>query len=280
MFHLSKYSQYSKTFFMVVMMLDALCLFFAFDLALWKNLGAYHEAFSSYASFYAIWVLLWIITALFSNHYNTDTLKRVFSLVQSTGKVVLIHILFVFVYLLTTPNYLGISFLIDAYFFSILVTVGAKVLILYSYRLISNKDENKVNFIIIGYTSTARKLLESMKPDQKFGHQFYGFFDDSYLGESYVVAPCAEIEAFCKKNDINQIYFASSTDAQLMSRVIKFANNNYVRFSVVHDMISIPYKEVETSVFNNIPIVSGRNFSNPPKVRFPGMKGLINSFRV
>ncbi|MEM9673468.1 MAG: hypothetical protein AAF992_12790, partial [Bacteroidota bacterium] len=184
------------------------------------------------------------------------------------------------VYLLTTPNYLGISFLIDAYFFSILVTVGAKVLILYSYRLISNKDENKVNFIIIGYTSTARKLLESMKPDQKFGHQFYGFFDDSYLGESYVVAPCAEIEAFCKKNDINQIYFASSTDAQLMSRVIKFANNNYVRFSVVHDMISIPYKEVETSVFNNIPIVSGRNFSNPPKVRFPGMKGLINSFRV
>jgi len=265
---------------MVVMMLDALCLFLAFDLAMWKNLGAHNEAFSSYASFYAIWVLLWIITALFSNHYNTDTLKRVSSIVQSTGKVVLIHILFVFVYLLTIPQHLNVSFLIDAYFFSILVTIGAKVLILYSYRLVSNKQENKVNFIIIGYTSTAKKLLESMRPNQKFGHQFYGFFDDNYLDESQVVAPCSEIEAFCKENEINQIYFASSTDAQLMSRIIKFANNNYIRFSVVHDMISIPYKEVETSVFNNIPIVSGRNYSNITKSRFPGMKGLLDSFRA
>jgi FlaA1/EpsC-like NDP-sugar epimerase len=263
---------------MVVMMLDALCLFLAFDLALWKNFGAYNEAFSSYASFYAIWVLLWIITALFSNHYNTDTLKRVFNVVRSTGKVVLIHILFVFVYLLTTPQYLDISFLIDAYFFSILVTIGAKVLILYCYRSVSNKEENKVNFIIIGYTSTAEKLLESMEPDRKFGYQFYGFFDDNHLGESHVVAPCAEIEAFCKKHEINQIYFTASTDAQLMSRIIKFANNNYVRFSVVHDMISLPYKEVETSIFNNIPIVSGRNYSNNSKARFPDMKGLLNSF--
>lgn len=262
------------------MMLDALCLYLAFDLALWKNLGASNGAFSSYASFYTIWILLWIIISLFSDHYNTNTLKRVLHIVQSTGKVVLIHILFIFVYLLTTPQYLNISYLIDAYFFSVLVTIGAKVLLLYSYRLISNKQENKVNFIIVGYTSTARKLLKSLELNRKFGHQFYGFFDDSCLGEDQIIAPCDKIESFCKEHNINQIYFASSVDSELIARVTKYANNNYIRFSVIHDLITLPYKEVETSVFNNVPIVSGRNFSTPTKISSSGMKGLLNSFRA
>ncbi|MEQ9442857.1 MAG: hypothetical protein RIG62_27700 [Cyclobacteriaceae bacterium] len=280
MFHLSKYSQYSKTFFLVIMVLDALCLFLAFDLSFWKNFNAFSEPNSTYASFYAIWVLLWIIIALFSNQYNSDTFKRVHKIIQSTGKVVLVHILFVFVFLLVTPQYFQISYLIDAYFFSTLITIGAKVLLLYSYRLISNKQENKINYIIVGYTPTARKLLKSLEPNKKFGHQFFGFFDDAFLGDKGVVGKFSEIEEYCEANGINHIYFASSIDNTLMTKLTKYANNNYIRFAVVHDLITIPYKEVETSVFNNVPIVSGRNFTKPAKVSFFDMKRLINSFRV
>ena len=154
------------------------------------------------------------------------------------------------------------------------------MLLLYAYRLISNKQENKVNYIIVGYTSTARKLLKSLEPNKKFGHQFYGFFDDAFLNESDVVGKFSEIEKFCKENNINQIYFASSIDSALMAKLTKYANNNYIRFAVVHDLITLPYKEVETSVFNNVPIVSGRNFSSSNKASLVDMKRLINSFRV
>ena len=280
MFHISKYSQYSKTFFLVIMVLDTLCLYLAFDFSFWKNFNAFGEPVGAYSSFYAIWVLLWIIISLFSNQYNTNTLKRVYKIIQSTGKIVLIHILFIFVYLLVTPQYFEINYLIDAYFFSTLITIGAKVLLLYAYRLISNKQENKVNYIIVGYTSTARKLLKSLEPNKKFGHQFYGFFDDAFLNESDVVGKFSEIEKFCKENNINQIYFASSIDSALMAKLTKYANNNYIRFAVVHDLITLPYKEVETSVFNNVPIVSGRNFSSSNKASLVDMKRLINSFRV
>lgn len=280
MFHISKYSQYSKTFFLVIMVLDTLCLYLAFDFSFWKNFNVFGDAAGSYSSFYAIWVLLWIIISLFSNQYNTNTLKRVYKIIQSTGKIVLIHILFIFVYLLVTPQYFEINYIIDAYFFSTIITIGAKVLLLYIYRLISNKQENKVNYIIVGYTSTARKLLKSLEPNKRFGHQFYGFFDDAFLDQPEVVDKFSEIEEFCKENNINQIYFASSIDSALMTRLTKYANNNYIRFAVIHDLITLPYKEVETSVFNNVPIISGRNFSRSNKTSLVDMKRLINSFRV
>lgn len=262
------------------MLLDALCLYLAFDLSLRKNFISYQEAFDSHGSFYTIWVLLWIIIALFSNHYNTKILKRVLFIIQSTGKVVLIHMLFIFVYLLTTPQYFEISYLIDSYFFSILVTIGAKVLLLYSYRLLSNQQENQVNFIIVGKTPTTVELLRSLGLNKKFGHHFFGYLDKIDSGKSNIVAAYNEIEEFCKKNKINYIYFDSSVDAKVMSRVIKYANNNYIRFAIVHDPITIPFKEVETSIFNNVPVVHGRNFSNASRSSITGMKGLINLLKT
>ncbi|WKN43621.1 nucleoside-diphosphate sugar epimerase/dehydratase [Tunicatimonas pelagia] len=280
MFHIPKYTQYSKTFFLVIMMLDAFCLYFAFDLSLYENFLTKGAIFTSNASFYTIWVLLWIIISLFSNHYNTKTLKRVLYILKSTSKVVLIHALFIFVYLLTTPQYFEIGYLINVYLYSVLITVSAKVLLLFSYRLLSNKQENKVNFIIIGRTSTTHELLRSLDLNQKFGHHFYGFFNGNASEEKKTKDITSEIEEFCKENAINYIYFDSSVDNKVLVQLIKYANNHYIRFSVVHSPITVPFKEVETSVFNNIPVIYGRNFSATSKNTLPGMKKLINSLKA
>ena len=280
MFHIPKYTQYSKTFFLVIMMLDVFCLYFAFDLSLHEHFFSQGSAYSINTSFFTIWVLLWIIISLFSNHYNTKTLKRIIFILKSTTKVVLIHALFILVYLLITPQYFEISYLVNVYLCSVLITVGAKVLLLFSYRLLSNKQENKVNFIIVGRTSTTHELLRSLDLNQNFGHHFYGFFDGKSTKNSSLETVAADIETFCKSNKINYIYFDSSIDHSVLKRLVKFANNHYIRFSVVHDPITVPFKEVETSVVNNIPVIYGRNFSSTPKDSFPGMKELINSFKA
>ncbi|MEM8967126.1 MAG: hypothetical protein AAGE93_11970 [Bacteroidota bacterium] len=276
MFHIPKYTQYSKTFFLAIMLLDAFCLYFAFDLSSRKALSHGGEL-SSQASFYVIWALLWTIISLFSNQYSTTTLKKVSRIIKSTVKVILIHALFIFVYLLTTPQYFEINYLIDVYLFSMLITIGAKFLLLLSYRLISNQRKNKVNFIIIGDTPTTQELLRSLDLNKKFGYRFYGFLTEKGANLDLRVK---EITRFCKSNDINYIYFDSSVDTKLVERLTRYANNHYIRFSIVHNPITIPYKEVETSVFNNIPVVSGRNFENPPKISFPTMKKLLNSFKA
>ncbi len=280
MFHIPKYTEYSKTFFLVIMMLDAFCLYFAFDLSLYESFLSERAISSSNTSFYTIWVLLWIIISLFSNHYNTKTLKRILFIIKSTSKVVLIHALFIFVYLLTTPQYFEIGYLIKIYFYSALITAGAKILLLFSYRLLSNQQDNKVNFIIIGRTSTTHELLRSLDSNQKFGHHFYGFFDGNVSAGNCSATIASGIEGFCEQNAINYVYFDSSVDDKVLERLIKYANNHYIRFSVVHNPITVPFKEVETSVFNNIPVIYGRNFTPTPKNTFPGMKKLFNSLRA
>ncbi|MEM6845967.1 MAG: hypothetical protein AAF632_27400 [Bacteroidota bacterium] len=276
MFQIPKYTQYSKTFFLAVMLLDAFCLYFAFDLSSRKALSHGAEI-GSQASFYVVWALLWTIISLFSNQYSTTTLKKVFRIIKSTVKVILIHALFIFVYLLTTPQYFEINYLIDVYLFSMLITIGSKFLMLFSYRLLSNQRRNKVNFIIVGNTPTTQELLRSLDLNQKFGHHFYGFLDNK---NADLDISAAEITKYCEDNKVNYIYFDSSVDIKLVEKLTKYANNHYIRFSIVHDPITIPFKEVETSVFNNIPVVYGRNFENPPKVSFPGVRKLFNSFKI
>ncbi len=280
MFHIPKYTEYSKTFFLVIMTLDAFCLYFAFDLSLHENILSESATSTANTSFFTIWVLLWIIISLFSNHYNTRTLKRILFIIKSTSKVVLIHALFIFVYLLTTPQYFEIGYIIKAYFYSALITAGAKVLLLFSYRLLSNQQDNKVNFLIVGRTSTTHELLRSLNSNEKFGHHFYGFFDGNTSEVNNATSIASGIEVFCKRNAINYIYFDSSVDDKVLERLIKYANNHYIRFSVVHNPITVPFKEVETLVFNNIPVIYGRNFSLTSKNTFPGMKKLINSLKA
>ena len=261
-----KYSLYSRTFFLAIITLDAFCLYLAFGLSFKENFGTIDESVNPYFSFYAIWLLLWIIIALSLDQYNTNKLKRARRIVLSTAKVVLVHLLCIFVYLLIMPPFFSINDLIGVYFFSVLITIGAKMLLLFSYWVISNRPKNKINFIIVGHTTTTRKLLTLLQPNKKFGHRFLGFFDVAFLSTEKTESRFLEITLFCQANNINQIYFTSPIDHPLITKLATYANNNFIHFTMVQDAANIPPDEVKTLIYNNTSVVARPNFSDSPEL--------------
>ena len=246
--YLSKRTEYSRTFFLVVAILDSLCLYFAFRVTFWRHTSTSSEWDGAYSSLYVVWMLVWVIAALLLDQYDTSTLKTARGIVRSTGKVVAVHLLCISIYLFIAPHYFDIQYLADNYVFSVLAVVGLRLLLLYGYQAVSNRRKNRVNFIIVGCTATSKKLLEYLLPSRKFGHQFFGFFDDAHLDER-IVGRFSDVESFCQTHNINQVYFASTVDDSVLTKLTKYANDNYIRFAVVCDPTSSQYQERETSTY-------------------------------
>lgn len=241
-----KYSHYSRTFFLSIATLEGICLYIAFKMSFGDNFSATSETANTYSAFYAIWLLLWIIVSLCSNQYSTRKLKRTCSIVLNTTKTGLIHLLGVLVYLLATMSTsISVYDLFWVYLFSLLAIITSKLLMLSGYRVISNRPNNRVNYIVIGCPIATARLLTLLRPRKKFGHHFQGSFDLAGLSAEKTDAKFTEVTLFCQANHINQVYLVSRVDHSLAERLITYFNNNFIHFATVQNTAVAPPERSE-----------------------------------
>lgn len=134
--------------------------------------------------------------------------------------------------------------------------------ILKSYR---SKGGNSRNIIILGAGRVANQVYNTNITNLVYGYKFMGFFDDRDPSD-YKVNPelvkgnLSDVEKFVIENQIDEIICAlPAGDDRKAVPIMKYAENNLVRFMIVPDFMRFINRSVSLSFLDNsIPIVSLR----------------------
>lgn len=250
-----KQGQYSKTFFMILIMIDSICIYLSYHFSFWDNFGYDGALEGHYTSLGAVWTLLWIVVALLIDNYRTENLKYVSEIVKSTTKSLVIHACLLFLYLFFSSYYYDSVFILETYLFMALLLVGMKVTLLYAYRYVRNLEHNRIPYVIVGYTPPGRNIFRYLKKNQNFGYRFMGFFDDSYSG-SLIKGSIGEIKEYCIKYKIREIYFALPDKSESLNELARFADDHFIHFGLVQEVSGANLQKFESHVYDNVPVIS------------------------
>ena len=249
---------------MILIILDALCIYSAYHFSFWSSFGYISALPGHYLSLGAIWILLWIVVALFVRNYETEHLKYVDKIVMSTVKLSVIHACLLFIYLFFTTYYYSVLFIATTYLFTAVLAIGTKVLLLFAYRYVRNMKANTIPYIIVGYTPAGRNIFRFLKKNQKFGYRFMGFFDDQHSG-SLVKGGVDSIREYCTVNNVQEIYFALPDKSLFLSDLAQFADENFIHFGLVQEVGGNKSQRLSSQVYDNIPVIS---YETEEKVSF------------
>ncbi|MBO7607188.1 MAG: undecaprenyl-phosphate glucose phosphotransferase [Paludibacteraceae bacterium] len=131
-----------------------------------------------------------------------------------------------------------------------------------SYRI---HGGNHRQLIILGAGSVAQKVYNATVKNLEYGYRFIGFFDDR-AKEDYKVDPSlvkgslADVEKFAEEYGADEIICAlPAGDDRKALPILRFAENNLIRFYIVPDFMRFIRKSVSlTTLADSIPIISLR----------------------
>ena len=141
---------YSKTFFMILIMIDSLCIYLSYHFSFWSNFDYSATMEGHYSSLGAIWILLWGVIALLIDNYRTENLKYISEIVKSTTKSMVVHACLLFLYLFFSYYYYDSLFIVEVYLCTMLLLISVKITLLYSYRYLRNLKQNRIPYVIVG----------------------------------------------------------------------------------------------------------------------------------
>lgn len=135
-------------------------------------------------------------------------------------------------------------------------------LLLKSYR---SHGGNHRQLIILGAGSVAQRVYRSTVTNLEYGYRFIGFFDDR-APEDYKVDPSlvkgtlADVEKIAEEYGADEIICAlPAGDDRKALPILRFAENNLIRFYIVPDFMRFIRKSVSlTTLADSIPIISLR----------------------
>lgn len=137
-----------------------------------------------------------------------------------------------------------------------------------SRRIIKNYRRRGYNYkrvVIIGTNATARRLYDQMLSDPGFGYKIMGFFDREWRPD-FVGRYCGtldSLDAFVKTNAIDQIYYTMPGHAEILTKVVKVADDNVVDFFYVPQISQYISRSFQMDTIGAVPVLSIRR--NPLK---------------
>ncbi|MGB3851161.1 MAG: hypothetical protein WA958_14425 [Tunicatimonas sp.] len=247
---------YSKTFFVILVAIDALCIYAAYYLSFWNSFTLTAPLPSFYRSLNAIWILLWVVLALVLNHYDTGNLKYVSKIVKSSLKLVVVHACTLLLYLVTFQTfYYSSLFMIEAYLATFLLTVSIKIVLLASYKYLRNLKANRVPYVVVGYTPAGRSVFRYLKKNKSFGYRFLGFFDNDQEG-SLIKGDLSALKKYCIKHKVREIYFALPEKSDALGELARFADEHFIHFGLVQEVGGMQFQKLPSQNYDNIPVIS------------------------
>ncbi len=247
---------YSKTFFVILVAIDALCIYAAYYLSFWNSFTLTAPLPSFYRSLNAIWILLWVVLALVLNHYDTSNLKYVSKIVKSSLKLVVVHACTLLLYLVTFQTfYYSSLFMIEAYLATFLLTVSIKIVLLASYKYLRNLKANRVPYVVVGYTPAGRSVFRYLKKNKSFGYRFLGFFDNDQEG-SLIKGDLSALKKYCIKHKVREIYFALPEKSDALGELARFADEHFIHFGLVQEVGGMQFQKLPSQNYDNIPVIS------------------------
>ena len=262
--HKLKRSHYSKSLLTALLLIDILIIIVSFRLSFNQLTINTSEYLPVYQPFLVISVLLWVVTSLFCDVYQTNNLRKISTILVGTllssllsGSGIAIYILFLQQYVFPS------SFLISFSVISVTALVLVKILLFIGYKRYRSLDKNRKRVIIIGYTATGKSLYNYFVQEQPLGYKFMGFFDDGLKfvnNENDYRGNLSRVKQFCLSENIDEIYYALPNKVSYVKDIAKFADANYIYFGIVQDAGGFDQMSIDTQLYDSgrIPILSPR----------------------
>ena len=264
-FNKLKKNRYSKSLIVLLLLLDVIFVLFSFEIGYFTANGQITVWQDHYVSFATIFVLAWVVSALFCEIYQTENLSKVKSILSSTLLSFVFHFFIISLYLFGFRAYQYPSnFLLATYAICVISIISLKIVLLKSYQYYRNLDKNRKKVIVIGYTSSGRSLYDFFITNQALAYKFMGFFTDQPAPlpehQSLLRGGLSEVEDYCLRENIDEIFYALPNNIEYVRNLAKFADNNYIYFGLVQDAGGLLESKVDTHLFDNgkIPILTPR----------------------
>lgn len=248
-----KKTNYSKVLVLILICTDAFITMSSFGLAKVFLFETGHYILPVNSSLYGIFILIWVLLALVLNVYYLENISNPKRIITSTITCLLVHNLIFWSYLFFIHPYTySVAFINIAYGIFAFSSVLVKIILLKIYRQYRNMDINRKNIIILGYNEQGRRLREFFENNGSLGYRFLGFFDDSFdqYGKNEIKGKLKDVESFCIREEIEEIYYALPYQADYIRKLHEFADDNFVYFSVIQDARGLKEKKFITEVYD------------------------------
>lgn len=260
--------RYSQFLELVYFLVDIVLLNISFLIAIFINFDRISKVSDDrkFAMLLVAVNLIWFMVTTVTNYYKAEKERRTGyeHLVFRFLKVLAFQVLLTFTYLFLIKGY-TFSRLQLAYtyvFFTVLDLVWRLTFETYLKRYRA-RGGNYRRIIVIGTTQASLNFVREIQEHNEFGYRFLGYFDDPEKSMVEVEGSLEEVQDYCRKHHVDEIYFAlhPSDMSEYVDDLLNFCNDNLVRFRMVPEFssyISRQFKKVNIEYFGSTPILSIR----------------------
>lgn len=247
-----------------VLITDFLLIGVACKLAYFIRFGELGGYGDSYLSFFIIFNLAWISSALFNNVYNSNSLFNFKVFFGNFFYTLFIQAFIISVYIISVKaHYFSRLFLGYSYAFSIVSLVGFRFLLVEVYKYYRSKSYLDRKIAIVGSGKSANDLFNFFNTNNT--SSIYRFLDnlDPNIPEAEYEATLInhfeELKELCLKEGINEIYCSVPLNSvSLIEAISTFSDDNFIHFRLVTNFSFLNDKRVNVNFFGQTPILTLR----------------------
>ena len=255
---------YSRLIKMSIYLIDIFCIQIVFSLV---NQTHITQGISDlkYTSFFVIFSLIWTIAGFVNEVHRINK----FSLIRNIGRTLFstlfIHLILLMGIVACFPPYqFALKFFVVIYTLTVFLIMGVRVMykLTWKYFEFSGFDQRKV--VIVGATRSGKALYDFFVSHDFKRYHFKGFFDNhperSFVKKELITGTIAEVEEFCIRENISEIYFALPLRYEtLIQNLSKFADDNFIYLRIVPDFCNAVSERYNVFLFDAIPVFTRRN---------------------
>lgn len=214
-----------------------------------------------YTGLHFFFNLAWVMASFFNNSYKSLNFTHSEKIFISYVKSISLFFFLILAYFVASRGY-DYSRLLIFYTFTIFsFAIGLErlffVLFVRRYRY---SGYNYKTAIILGNELESFRIYHYLLSDKAMGYKFYGFFfDDKEKHQKYKAGNLSDVQKFCLKNSIDEIFFTlSTTNDKFLSEIIQFCDNNFIKLRLIPSLDILNGKQFNIEFFDRTPILSLR----------------------
>ncbi|MBK7886292.1 MAG: undecaprenyl-phosphate glucose phosphotransferase [Bacteroidetes bacterium] len=254
------YSRYLKTIYLIV---DFFLLNLTFGLvSLYFKWPVLNADINFLVQFIYI-NLFWVISVSIIRVHEIDRGMRFEQIVAQ-----LLRVIGFFSILLVSFLYFLDNYFIPVFHLEIKIIVWAivfliwRIIIALFINFLRRRGINYRKVIIVGNGQPAKEMMKFFENHPETGYRLKGVFcDESTLLEPHQVSGSVQDAVeFALAQKIDEIYCSlSGLDADAVTRMMNFADNNMIRFKVIPDYRGFLNRKIKIDFYDLVPVLSIRN---------------------
>ena len=212
-----------------------------------------------------IFNFVWTLTAFLLKLYDIKHIKRLDRVLFNLFKAALINgaALSAILFSLDSDSPFSRAHLYVTYAFSFGAILIWRILALQLIYFFRKSGFNYKRVILIGSGNVAKQLYDYIHRKDIFGIRLLGIFSESDISfevkEGIKKGNFEDIEGFAIKNNVDEIYYTLPlTYTTKIKEFISFADKNMIRFKIIPDFRSFPFKRVNIDFFEDVPVITFR----------------------